>query len=797
MKLQQYLALTFSIAALIGSQTNLLAAGEQQAPVIEVKSKASLIHLGSLDSFDITTGGTQAARLVLEFLEKGNRNAADRAIKIYKTIIPDENFGGEYTAFLWLLECELATEKERQEGYLGNPLVKSFHDFLAREEWKYLREFIRDKYHLDEVPGAKQDPDLKRRSRFMEDFILFANPHRESWEKSSKMIAAVDLKPGEKVADIGSGPGYFSFEFARLVGPEGGVYALDTNVDHVAYLYDTIRKLQIPNVVPVLPQGDLGVPEKVDVIYMCSLYHNLYAVMSEEERVSMIGEIKSILKPDGRFILADNGPVEGHLPYHGPYISREFIIDQFKYFGFELVATHQFIPQRYMLVFKLRPDAPKPDEKLPPAPKLEIPDGGLVVTDLKKLPATPGIAELADGAPDRIRVLSHRSLLRSVIPGLSPTYSKSGRAAARILLSGLKTMNVAQLQAAHQAYAALIPRERTGDECSALDWFCQYALASESERAGMVKGPLMEDYVQFFAANKFERLISYLRNKYVLEELEGQISELMKQQSARLKELGIAETNRESTSSSSGHGVTATGNVNKGGAARGTTSGEPASDDLDEPPPPYQSLKLDIDTDTLIDWWEYMTFLNPRREEWEKSGKMLHYLDVKPGQVIADVGSGAGYYSFKFADLVGKDGKVYALDMAQDQLQNLERAAAKAGVRNIETLVSKENDCKLPENSIDMAYLCSLYHATYVNSIEYVKDGFINSLRKALKPGGKLVVVDNMPLSDKAGGYYGPRIAKELIIAQLTHYGFRFSSYAQFVPQRYMLVFDVDKSDAK
>ena len=92
-----------------------------------------------------------------------------------------------------------------------------------------------------------------------------------------------------------------------------------------------------------------------------------------------------------------------------------------------------------------------------------------------------------------------------------------------------------------------------------------------------------------------------------------------------------------------------------------------------------------------------------------------------------------------------------------------------------------------------MAFLCSLYHASYVNSLEYVRDGFVGSLRTAIKPGGKLVVVDNMPLSDKAGGYYGPRIAKEMLIAQLTHCGFKFSSYAQFVPQRYVLVFTVEK----
>jgi SAM-dependent methyltransferase len=142
---------------------------------------------------------------------------------------------------------------------------------------------------------------------------------------------------------------------------------------------------------------------------------------------------------------------------------------------------------------------------------------------------------------------------------------------------------------------------------------------------------------------------------------------------------------------------------------------------------------------------------------------------------------------------VGPEGKVYALDLVPEQLENLNRSAAKAGIHNIKTVASKENDCTLPENSIDVAFLCSLYHATYVISLEYVKTGFVESLKRALKPDGRLVIVDNMPLSDSRGGYYGPRIAKEMLIAQLLQYGFRFTSYAQFIPQRYVLVFTLDK----
>ncbi len=760
--------------------------------VINVTSKTSLLHLGSLDSFDVTDGGKDAARDVLKFLEKGDRSAAKNAIAIYSRIIPDENFGGEYTALQWLMECELAPEHVRKEEFLADPFVRSFRDFLAADDWKNFREFIRSKYHLDEVPGQKQDSDAATRSRFMEDFILFANPRRELWEKTSKMIASMELKPGEKVADIGSGPGYFSFQFAKLVGPTGKVYAIDNNDNHLAYLKKTIAELKVPNVFPVMPrEGDIGVPEKVDLLFMCSLYHNLYAIMSDEERTAMIDSVKAAMKPDARFVLADNGPVEGKLPYHGPYIARELIIDQFKHMGFELAGTHQFIPQRYVLVFKLRPEAPKPGEAPPATPTLEIPKGGLIVNDLAKLPATPGIAEIVDGDPAKIRVLSRRSLLRSQVAGSTGTFTTAGRAAAEVMLEGFRKKDPAKLKSAREMFDVLIPKERIGDEYAALQWFCDYALAPEAERKKLIPDLLVADYAAFFAGDDFKRLTTYLKNKYVLEELKPKLEELSDKEAVRLRSLGVMTEALPTEGPASPRTLTATGNVNKGGPAPVVT--KRSTEDTDAQPAPYPLLPLDIPVDTLLEWWEYLTFMNPRRANWEHTDQMLGILDIKPGQTVADVGSGAGYFSFKFANLVGKGGTVYALDLVKDQLANLDRSARAAGIGNITTVPSKENDATLPENSIDMAFLCSLYHASYVNSLEYVRDGFVASLRKALKPGGKLVIADNMPLSDKAGGYYGPRIAKELLIAQLTHYGFKFSSYAQFVPQRYVLIFTVEK----
>ena len=81
---------------------------------IRVTSRASLIHLGSLDSFDITEGGTRAASLMYNSLTRKDPQLARDAIEIYRRIIPSENFGGEYTALEWIGEFTATSGEERK-----------------------------------------------------------------------------------------------------------------------------------------------------------------------------------------------------------------------------------------------------------------------------------------------------------------------------------------------------------------------------------------------------------------------------------------------------------------------------------------------------------------------------------------------------------------------------------------------------------------------------------------------------------------------------------------------------------
>ena len=208
------------------------------------------------------------------------------------------------------------------------------------------------------------DPiEAQERWWFLEDLILFNNPRREAWEKTSRIISALDLQPGRSVADIGSGPGYYSFQFAERVGPSGRVYAIDINRRHHEYVADVVREYGIPNIETVLSRpDDICLDTRVDLAFLCSLYHVLYAMSSQATRDGFVGSIRQALKPDGLLAVADNDIVAGNeIPYHGPRIARELIVAQLRHYGFELTAVRQFTPQRYVLMFK-------PDTRAPAGP---------------------------------------------------------------------------------------------------------------------------------------------------------------------------------------------------------------------------------------------------------------------------------------------------------------------------------------------------------------------------------------------------------------------------------------------
>jgi SAM-dependent methyltransferase len=315
--------------------------------------KMSIVHVGGNDTFAITPEGRNAGNLLFQALTQKDRNAALQAIEVWNTIIPKENYGGEYSALQWFANYFIAAPSE-QRKMLVDPYVTEFFHFFADRNFSVLKEYLKRKYHTADI-GDEETYAGQTRKALLEDTILFGNPRREEWERTSKFMEFIELKPGQRVADLGSGPGYYTFKFAQKVGSLGKVYAIDTVKEHLNNVSGIASRIGVKNIDFVHTDGrTLGLAEKkVDAVFACSLYHNIYAMSTEVERTELLNSIKNALSDNGVLYLLDNGLVApGTLPYHGPYIDKGLLIDQLNAYGFELIADQQPIPQRYLLAFK-------------------------------------------------------------------------------------------------------------------------------------------------------------------------------------------------------------------------------------------------------------------------------------------------------------------------------------------------------------------------------------------------------------------------------------------------------------
>lgn len=335
---------------------------ETSLPKIVIDNQKSIVHIGSLDSYDITDKGIDAAQYVYDFLGSGDTSLAKIAIEKYNDLIPQENFGGEYSALQWLCEAMTASDSDR-ETMLSDRLSRSFYNTMTADSCKVSRYYLLHKYKLgndsirmlsDSILEMSGEVGRTHRS-YLEDYILALNPKRPQWENTDSLLLRLGIQPGDTIADIGSGSGFFTDKFSTRVGDDGFVYALEIKDEHIKSLRDFLEEENITNVSVIKGSEDeLSLPTPVDKMFMCSLYHIMYGVISDKDRDTYLKSLVNNLKKGGELIIVDNGPVDDDtLPYHGPYISKELIITQLGFYGFKLVDYYQFIPQRYMLKFKL------------------------------------------------------------------------------------------------------------------------------------------------------------------------------------------------------------------------------------------------------------------------------------------------------------------------------------------------------------------------------------------------------------------------------------------------------------
>ena len=123
------------------------------------------------------------------------------------------------------------------------------------------------------------------------------------------------------------------------------------------------------------------------------------------------------------------------------------------------------------------------------------------------------------------------------------------------------------------------------------------------------------------------------------------------------------------------------------------------------------------------------------REQEESVSEAIKNLPITESSIVADIGAGSGYYTFRVAPRV-PNGKVYAVEIQDDAITYLNQKSKNLGFDNVHTIKGTEQSPNLPENSIDLAFMVDVYH-----ELSYPVEMLAN-IRKALKPQGKLLLIE-------------------------------------------------------
>jgi ubiquinone/menaquinone biosynthesis C-methylase UbiE len=185
-------------------------------------------------------------------------------------------------------------------------------------------------------------------------------------------------------------------------------------------------------------------------------------------------------------------------------------------------------------------------------------------------------------------------------------------------------------------------------------------------------------------------------------------------------------------------------------------------------------------------WLGAEWLVRDEREREERCSLMLTTLDVKPGMNVCDMGCGNGFYTVQLARLVGKKGKVYAVDIQPKMLEFLKDRAAKEKIPDgvVEPILGELWDPKLPEGKLDLILLVDVYH-------EFSHpEQMLAAMRKSLAPGGKIVLVEFRGEDPEVPIKPEHKMTKDQINKEMNANGFKVAKEFEKLPWQHMMWFE-------
>jgi ubiquinone/menaquinone biosynthesis C-methylase UbiE len=175
--------------------------------------------------------------------------------------------------------------------------------------------------------------------------------------------------------------------------------------------------------------------------------------------------------------------------------------------------------------------------------------------------------------------------------------------------------------------------------------------------------------------------------------------------------------------------------------------------------------------------------VRPEREAEEAPDAALAAIGIARGTTVADIGAGAGYFTWRLAERVGPAGKVYANDIQPAMLELLRKNIEARHLANVETVLGVEDDPKLPAGRVDLVLLVDVYH-------EFSEpEKMLRKIRESLKPDGRLVLLEyrkedpNIPIRPEH------KMSVAEVRAEVEPEGFRFEKNLNTLPRQHILIF--------
>jgi SAM-dependent methyltransferase len=179
-----------------------------------------------------------------------------------------------------------------------------------------------------------------------------------------------------------------------------------------------------------------------------------------------------------------------------------------------------------------------------------------------------------------------------------------------------------------------------------------------------------------------------------------------------------------------------------------------------------------------IDW-----LTRPDRDDDERPNAVLDSLRIPEGATVADVGAGAGYFTWRLARRVGNKGEVFAVEIQPKMLDLIAADLKERNIANVELVLGRENDPRLPEGAVDLVFIANAYH-------EFAEpEAMLTAIRRSLKPDGRAVVLEY-----RREDVYSPveqlhKMTLHDVRAEMESMGFETQQILDIVPIQHFLIF--------